>query len=125
MSAIVSDPPTHGPCLPVGPQPPSSICYAVQVHEKSILLPLLPITVLAGTYPPLALWTPLIATFSMYPLLHRDGVILAYIGTALLYAASMWLPTEDLLLAAEKHKVHEAGQQLKVRVEVCERISQS
>lgn len=86
----------------------------LQVHEKSILLPLLPITILAGTYPSLALWTPLAASFSMYPLLHRDGVILAYIGTALLYIATMWLPAEDLLLAVDKQKSNEASQQPKV-----------
>ncbi len=36
-----------------------------QVHEKSILLPLLPITILAASEPVLALWMPLVACLSM------------------------------------------------------------
>ncbi|WIA33433.1 hypothetical protein OEZ86_006565 [Tetradesmus obliquus] len=56
-----------------------------QVHEKSILLPLLPITLLAASEPDCAIWGPAIASFSMYPLLVRDGVSLAYTATIVLY----------------------------------------
>ena len=74
--------------------------HGPQVHEKSILLPLLPITILAASEPSLALWAPLVATFSMFPLLHRDGVVTSYIATALLYLAAMWPAAEELRAAA-------------------------
>ncbi|XP_075264114.1 uncharacterized protein LOC142356005 [Convolutriloba macropyga] len=41
------------------------------VHEKSILLPLLPVTMLAGREPYLAAALPLVASFSMFPLLQE------------------------------------------------------
>ena len=57
--------------------------FSYQVHEKSILLPLLPATLLAGLEPGLAAWLPALACFSMWPLLRRDGLGLAY-GACLL-----------------------------------------
>jgi alpha-1,3-glucosyltransferase len=57
----------------------------VQVHEKSILLPLLPITMLAASEPDLAIWGPVVGVFQMYPLLVRDGAAMAYIATNALY----------------------------------------
>jgi alpha-1,3-glucosyltransferase len=69
----------------------------VQVHEKSILLPLLPVTLLAAWHPGLAWWLPIISTFSMYPLLRRDGLTLAYAGCILLFAAAAaHIPTGEL-----------------------------
>ncbi|KAG1657002.1 hypothetical protein FOA52_012003 [Chlamydomonas sp. UWO 241] len=59
--------------------------FSFQVHEKSILLPLLPITALATTFPQFALWGPVVACFSMWPLLWRDGVISAYVGAIVFY----------------------------------------
>jgi alpha-1,3-glucosyltransferase len=59
------------------------------VHEKSILLPLLPITALAAWEPAAALWAPPLAAFSMFPLLERDGVGLAYAACILIYTAAM------------------------------------
>ncbi|GFH14327.1 alpha-1,3-glucosyltransferase [Haematococcus lacustris] len=50
--------------------------FAFQVHEKSVLLPLLPISMMAAHYPGLAVWTPIVAMVSMYPLLERDGLSL-------------------------------------------------
>jgi hypothetical protein len=44
---------------------------APQVHEKSILLPLLPLSMLAASEPDLALWGPVVGAFQMYPLLVR------------------------------------------------------
>ena len=67
-----------------------SAMHTTQVHEKSILLPLLPLTALAASEPALVLWTPLVACFSMFPLLVRDGATAAYVGTMLLYLAAMW-----------------------------------
>ncbi|CAL8467236.1 g6772 [Coccomyxa elongata] len=61
--------------------------FSYQVHEKSILLPLLPVTLLAPDLPVLASWMPAVATFSMYPLLKKDGLSLAYVGLLLFWAA--------------------------------------
>ena len=61
--------------------------FSYQVHEKSILLPLLPVTLLAPDLPVLASWLPAVAAFSMYPLLERDGLSLAYVGLLLFWAA--------------------------------------
>ncbi len=66
--------------------------FGYQVHEKAILLPLLPITLLADTEPFLAAVLPPIAAFSMWPLLSRDGLQLAYLATVLLFAAVVATP---------------------------------
>jgi alpha-1,3-glucosyltransferase len=58
-----------------------------QVHEKHILLPLLPAGMLAPRHPRLFGWFSLVATFSMFPLLARDGLRLAYAVCQLGYAA--------------------------------------
>jgi alpha-1,3-glucosyltransferase len=55
------------------------------VHEKSILLPLLPITMLAASEPDLALWAPVVGAFQMFPLLVRDGAATAYVASIALY----------------------------------------
>lgn len=60
---------------------------SLQVHEKSILLPLLPITLLCPQLPGPALWLPAIACFSMWPLLSRDGLTAAYPACLLLWGA--------------------------------------
>lgn len=59
----------------------------LQVHEKSILLALLPITLLAVEEPVLAAWLPVWATVSMYPLLKKDGLSNAYVACFILWSA--------------------------------------
>ena len=49
-----------------------------QVHEKHILLPLLPASLLAHRQPALFGWFATVACFSLYPLLKRDGLSLPY-----------------------------------------------
>lgn len=70
---------------------PSKLCapLLMQVHEKSILLPLLPISMLATTEPDLAIWGPVVGVFQMYPLLVRDGAAMAYVATITLYITLM------------------------------------
>lgn len=60
-----------------------------QVHEKSILLPLLPLAMLlGGEQPGLLCWANAVAVFSMLPLLKKDGLALATAGaTAACHAA--------------------------------------
>nr|GEZ24461.1 probable dolichyl pyrophosphate Man9GlcNAc2 alpha-1,3-glucosyltransferase isoform X2 [Tanacetum cinerariifolium] len=50
------------------------------VHEKSILLPLLPATILALEEPFLLQWFTQFALLSMFPLLIRDKLLLPYIA---------------------------------------------
>ncbi|KTW29310.1 hypothetical protein T552_01265 [Pneumocystis carinii B80] len=56
--------------------------FSYQVHEKSILLPLMPATILLLTLNKNAKawigWINIIATFSMWPLLKKDGLELQY-----------------------------------------------
>jgi alpha-1,3-glucosyltransferase len=58
-----------------------------QVHEKSILLPMLPAALLFATEeaPFLALSCGVVAAFSTFPLLRRDGQALAYVATQALF----------------------------------------
>lgn len=58
-----------------------------QVHEKHILLPLLPASLLAHRQPTLFAWFSALATFSLYPLLKRDGLAPAYAITQLSFLA--------------------------------------
>ncbi|KAL7266831.1 Glucosyltransferase-like protein [Rhizina undulata] len=67
--------------------------FSFQVHEKSVLLPLMPATLLLGgsldkNVVSWVTWMNNIAMFSMWPLLKRDGLTLQYAVIALLYA---WL----------------------------------
>lgn len=76
--------------------------FGYQVHEKSILLPLLPVTLLAASEPLLAAALPLLAAFSMWPLLSRDGLVIAYIAMIILFAPFVYqqLPEPPLALVA-------------------------
>lgn len=54
--------------------------FSFQVHEKSILLPLLPASILAFEEPHVFLWLTQYALLSMFPLLCRDKLVLPYIA---------------------------------------------
>ncbi|ODV80108.1 glycosyltransferase family 57 protein [Suhomyces tanzawaensis NRRL Y-17324] len=61
--------------------------FSYQVHEKSILIPLLPSTLLILIKPELidiVQWINNVGTFSLYPLLKKDGLILQYFVSNLL-----------------------------------------
>ena len=76
---------------------PIMLLLMLQVHEKSILLPLLPITLLAAADPDSALWAPVVAAFQMYPLLERDGAAGVYFAANLIYivVASAFQPARE------------------------------
>ncbi|KAG2703737.1 hypothetical protein I3760_06G150700 [Carya illinoinensis] len=59
--------------------------FSFQVHEKSILLPLLPASLLALEEPFLLKWITFYALFSMFPLLCRDELILPYVALSALF----------------------------------------
>ncbi|WMV16812.1 hypothetical protein MTR67_010197 [Solanum verrucosum] len=54
--------------------------FSFQVHEKSILLPLLPASFLAIDEPLIFRWLTYFALLSMFPLLRRDELILPYVA---------------------------------------------
>lgn len=68
------------------------------MHEKSILLPLLPVTLLAGYLPATCLWLMPAALVSMYPLLERDGLLLPYAAMLLLWCGAVWPWGEEVRL---------------------------
>ncbi|XP_018409346.1 PREDICTED: dolichyl pyrophosphate Man9GlcNAc2 alpha-1,3-glucosyltransferase [Nanorana parkeri] len=63
----------------------SFFLFSFQVHEKSILLVSLPVCFLLGELPLMSTWFLLTSTFSMLPLLLKDGLLVAYIITTLAF----------------------------------------
>jgi len=60
--------------------------FSFHVHEKSILFPLLPMTLLlADGYHHFGLMINLVASFSMSPLLIREGLLIPYLALNLGY----------------------------------------
>ena len=59
--------------------------FSFQVHEKTVLLPLLPLSLLFCEHPLLSSWVGYVAVFSMFPLLLRDRLEIAYTACQLLY----------------------------------------
>ena len=58
-----------------------------QVHEKSLLLPLLPALLLLDVEPLLVGWFQLLGAFTMFPLLVRDGLRVPYFAAGGLFLA--------------------------------------
>ncbi|NWI85945.1 ALG6 glucosyltransferase, partial [Pitta sordida] len=59
----------------------SFFLFSFQVHEKSILLVALPVCLIINEIPFMATWFLLVSTFSLLPLLLRDGQLLPYAVT--------------------------------------------
>ncbi|CCH62044.1 hypothetical protein TBLA_0G00970 [Henningerozyma blattae CBS 6284] len=70
----------------------SFFLFSFQVHEKSILLPLMPITLLYTSTDwnvlSLVCWINNVALFTLWPLLRKDGLVLQYF---VCYFLSNWL----------------------------------
>jgi alpha-1,3-glucosyltransferase len=73
--------------------------FSFQVHEKSVLLPLLPMTLLLASKNGLSKeyrawigWANALAVWTMYPLLRRDELKTPYVIVPLLWAYLMGLP---------------------------------
>ncbi|KMT18536.1 hypothetical protein BVRB_2g026740 [Beta vulgaris subsp. vulgaris] len=66
--------------------------FSFQVHEKSILLPLLPASLLALEEPLVYRWLIHFGLFSMFPLLCRDELVLAYIALFSLFYLLFYAP---------------------------------
>ncbi|KAF9029779.1 ALG6, ALG8 glycosyltransferase [Hymenopellis radicata] len=66
--------------------------FGFQVHEKTILVCMLPVMMVQGE------WTVLannVALFSMWPLLKRDGLGVQYIAILLLWNRLVWRPSSS------------------------------
>ncbi|KAL9537816.1 hypothetical protein MBANPS3_011437 [Mucor bainieri] len=59
--------------------------FSFQVHEKSILLPLMPVTLLVLEEPIATTMFINVAMFSMFPLLQREGLMLPYFITSIMW----------------------------------------
>ncbi|XP_061593226.1 dolichyl pyrophosphate Man9GlcNAc2 alpha-1,3-glucosyltransferase [Cololabis saira] len=59
--------------------------FSYQVHEKSILLASLPVCLLLNDLPFMAIWFLQASTFSMLPLLLKDGLLEPYVVTSLAF----------------------------------------
>ncbi|KAM9483604.1 dolichyl pyrophosphate Man9GlcNAc2 alpha-1,3-glucosyltransferase [Clarias gariepinus] len=59
--------------------------FSFQVHEKSILLPALPVCLLMNELPLMAIWFLMVSIFSMLPLLLKDGLLLPYVVTSVAF----------------------------------------
>ena len=60
---------------------------SVSRRTKSALLPLLPVTLLSLRAPELVAWLPPIVCFSMWPLLRKDGLAVAYVASVAVFCA--------------------------------------
>ncbi|NXG43537.1 ALG6 glucosyltransferase, partial [Psilopogon haemacephalus] len=63
----------------------SFFLFSFQVHEKSILLVSLPVCLIINEIPFMATWFLLVSTFSMLPLLLKDGLLLPYAVTSMAF----------------------------------------
>jgi len=69
----------------------SFFLFSFQVHEKTILLPLMPLTLLLSGASPdstafkMGVLANNVGVFSMWPLLKRDGLVVQYIALTLLW----------------------------------------
>ncbi|KAJ3112248.1 Glucosyltransferase-like protein [Phlyctochytrium bullatum] len=59
--------------------------FSFQVHEKSILIPLLPLTMIMPEEPMVGLLVHAVSMFSMYPLLRKDGLAIPSIAMTTLF----------------------------------------
>jgi len=79
--------------------------FSFQVHEKSVLLPLLPMTFLLAGPSGLGAemrawlgWANMLATWTLFPLLERDELRIPYAVLTLLWAYLMGLPPTSVSL---------------------------
>ncbi|XP_075792267.1 dolichyl pyrophosphate Man9GlcNAc2 alpha-1,3-glucosyltransferase [Pelodiscus sinensis] len=63
----------------------SFFLFSFQVHEKSILLVSIPVCLIIHEIPFMSTWFLLVSTFSLLPLLLKDGLLLAYVVTTLAF----------------------------------------
>lgn len=112
LSAMATLASILGPMLVIGAVPKKSLLpyalaasawgfflFSFQVHEKSVLLPLLPMTLLLAGKQGLSKeyrawigWANILGMWTMYPLLKRDGLRTPYVVMTLLWSYLLGLP---------------------------------
>jgi alpha-1,3-glucosyltransferase len=90
--------------------------FSFQVHEKSVLLPLLPMTLLLGSKDGLSKeyrawigWANLLGVWTMYPLLKRDELRTPYVVVSLLWAYLLGLPPTSVSAYYDPHNENVLG----------------
>ena len=90
--------------------------FSFQVHEKSVLLPMLPMTLLLGSNDGLSPgirawvgWANILGTWTMYPLLKRDELRVPYTVILLLWSYLLGLPPTSLSAYIGNDDSHRAG----------------
>lgn len=93
--------------------------FSFQVHEKSVLLPLLPMTLLFGSKNGLSKeyrawigWANLLGCWTMYPLLKRDELRTPYVVVSLLWAYLMGLPPTSVSAYYDPERENVPGREL-------------
>jgi hypothetical protein len=71
------------------------VSFILQVHEKSVLLALLPAAFLLPASPLFVAWLQMLGCFTMFPLLRRDGLCLPYIACTGIYLCLVLLMAEE------------------------------
>ncbi|CAG9791272.1 unnamed protein product [Diatraea saccharalis] len=59
--------------------------FSFQVHEKTILLVAIPVALHLPEDPFMCFWFLLVSNFSMLPLLIKDGLVMPFVGTNIIY----------------------------------------
>ncbi|GLJ43800.1 hypothetical protein SUGI_0911850 [Cryptomeria japonica] len=81
--------------------------FSYQVHEKSVLLPLLPASLLVLEEPRLFKWLIFYAMLSMYPLLRRDELTTCYIALLCLFILLFYAPVERKMEVSRNDKIQQ------------------
>ena len=83
----------------------ANLTMTVQVHEKSLMIALLPASLLGFEEPVLAGWLPVWSTLGMFPLLKKDGLGLAYVACLVLWLAVAPAPYSLASWGGDKFKM--------------------
>lgn len=86
--------------------------FSFQVHEKSILIPAVIVNLYCVQLPFWSLWFMVISTFSMLPLLIRDGLLIPYIATTILYTIISLSTTALFASPSDEHKLQRRLQKI-------------
>ncbi|KAK3927387.1 Dolichyl pyrophosphate Man9GlcNAc2 alpha-1,3-glucosyltransferase [Frankliniella fusca] len=76
--------------------------FSFQVHEKSILLAAIPVSLILPTDPFISMWFTAISSFSMLPLLLKDGLLIPTIALILFHIVATTLMVNVLPSTREK-----------------------
>ncbi|XP_063388623.1 dolichyl pyrophosphate Man9GlcNAc2 alpha-1,3-glucosyltransferase [Cydia fagiglandana] len=94
--------------------------FSFQVHEKTILLVAIPVAIHFPEDPFMCFWFLLVSTFSMLPLLLKDGLLLPFIATNIIYVSfysitlKLAMPNAGFFTFFNAKKVYKAVQPEKI-----------